>query len=157
MFEINEKVFVKRFGAGVIKNIQEKEFNGIIKKYYEINLIISGICICVPFDEENKIRRIIDKKEVQKVFDVLSKTYEKMPYKCIERYKLYKYVLEKGDILEIAKLIKRFYLTYKHKKISKLDKNSFDELLNLLCSEISLALCEDYSDVKKKIYEILNI
>ncbi|CCC57815.1 CarD family transcriptional regulator [Caloramator australicus] len=155
MFEIGDKVFVKNFGGGVITNIQEKNVNGIRKKYYEIKLVIDNICIYLPIDEKNKIRGVIERSKLEDCLKILKEFKGDLPNKCIDRYKLYKYTLEQTDPIEMAKLIKCMDVNFKRKKPSNFDKNNFEKILNTFCSEICLVLQRDFNETKKIILENL--
>ncbi|MCX7904611.1 MAG: hypothetical protein N2486_08860 [Caloramator sp.] len=155
MFEIGEKVFVKNFGGGIITNIQEKNVNGIRKKYYEIKLMIDDICIYLPVDEKNKIRRVIEEKELEDVLKILKDFKGSLPSKCIDRYKLYKSTLEQADPKEMAKLIKCMNMNFKTKKPSNFDKNNFEKILNIFCSEICLVIRRNLKETKNFILENL--
>lgn len=157
MYEIGDKVFVKKYGAGIIKAIEEKNIDGIVKKYYQIELNNNKMSIFLPIEDDEKVRAIIKIGDAEKVIDILKSGDYKLPNTSLERYKVYKNTLLSYDIFEYAKVLKAIAEKYKFKKAPRLDYKAMDEFVMLISSEISIALDEGFETTKKKIIEILNL
>ncbi|KRQ86074.1 RNA polymerase-binding transcription factor CarD [Caloramator mitchellensis] len=157
MYSIGDKVLVKKYGAGIIRAIEEKNIDSVIKKYYLIELNNNKMSIFLPIEDDEKIRIIIKREDVGKVLDILKNGVYELPHTSLERYKLYKNALLSYNIFEYAKALKAVAEKYKSKKAPQLDYKAMNELLILISSEISIALDEEFEETKKKIIEILNL
>ncbi len=51
LFEIGDKIVYPMHGAGVIKQIEEREVFGKIHKYYIIEMPIGDMCLMIPVDK----------------------------------------------------------------------------------------------------------
>ncbi|CDF58926.1 CarD family transcriptional regulator [Thermobrachium celere] len=153
MFNIGDKIYHPKFGAGFIVNIEEKEIYKTVKRYYIIKFIIDDVEIMLPVDERNniKIREVIKAEDVEKIFDVSNKKHSKLPSKWIDRLKIYDNVISKGDVFEIAQLILDIKALSKNKSLSSSEEKILDNCILLLSSEISIILDVSIDEAKQKI------
>jgi hypothetical protein len=80
MFNIGDKVVYPMHGAGVIESIEEKEILGSKNKYYIMRMPIEGMSVMIPIDniEVLGIRRVVDKRDAERVFEILSQNPTEM-------------------------------------------------------------------------------
>ena len=78
MFNIGDRIVYPRQGVGVINLIEEKEFNGKLQKYYNIQILHNSLKLMLPASsaETCHLRHISDEKELD---DML---YEINNYHC---------------------------------------------------------------------------
>lgn len=158
MFLIGDIIYYPVFGAGNIINIEERDVYGEVNRYYIIKLIISGMSIMVPlnYEEDGKIRRAIEERRCEEIFDILKDQSEKLPSKWVERYKYYNLSIKEGDIFKLAEILRDIAALGKLKNLSKSEVKFFEDILNLVSGELSLVLSKDFLEVKSSIKNILN-
>jgi CarD family transcriptional regulator len=158
MFFIGDGIFYPKYSAGYIVNIEEKEIYGVAKKYYVIKLIINELLTMIPMEFENskRLRKVIEKNEYEKIVELLNSEIGVLPSKWGDRYKLYNKYIEEGDIYKLTTLIRDIYLMPRRKEISKSDMKTFDEVLCMIASELSIVLEIQYEEMKRILIDMLN-
>ncbi|SHE76240.1 MULTISPECIES: CarD family transcriptional regulator [Caloramator] len=153
MFNIGDKIYHPKFGAGTIVNIEEREILKEIKRYYMIKFVIEGIEIMLPVDDNSykKIRRVIEKEELETIFNKRSGSPKSLPPKWIDRLKLYESILSKGDPYEMADIIRDINFLSQKKQLSKSEEKVLENFILFLSSEISIVLNVSIDEGKQKI------
>ena len=74
MFKIGDKAVYPAHGVGVIEDIKCKVISGNKRTFYVLRILEKEMTIMIPTDNAESVglRGIIDKKEVSKVFRILS-------------------------------------------------------------------------------------
>lgn len=149
MLYIGDKVFYPSFGAGTVIGTEEKEVYGDINKYYIIKLT-NEIITMVPVDTRKSkgIRACISEEKCVKALEELKKPYNHLPYKWLDRYKIYTKVIKEGDFKNMWNTLRDILGLKKTKKLSKSEEKFFQEILNFTSDEISIVLGLDINKVK---------
>ncbi|WDC85506.1 CarD family transcriptional regulator [Caloramator sp. mosi_1] len=152
MFNIGDKIYHPKFGAGSIVNIEEKEILKEIKRYYMIKFIIDDIEIMLPVDynSHKKVRKVIKEEELKIIFRKMSESPNKLPSKWIDRLKLYELILSEGDAYKIAETIRDINFLSSKKQLSKSEDKILDNFILFLSSEISIILNVSIEEAKQK-------
>ncbi|MCX7821743.1 MAG: hypothetical protein N2258_08745 [Brevinematales bacterium] len=157
MFKVGDKVFYPFHGAGEISEIKEKEVLGSKNIYYEIYFPLTGTKISVPANNAEKIclRYLSNEKVIKESLLYLSSNdfYSDLNWK--NRYTKYQILLKSGTLLEMMEVLKSLYIQSKKKEISITEKRLYNQTLNLVANEISLALNKNIEDVKKELLDIM--
>lgn len=153
MFNIGDKIYHPKFGAGTVVNIEEREILKEIKRYYMIKFIIDGIEIMLPVDDNShrKIRRVIEKEKLEQLFKKISESPSSLPTKWIDRLKIYESILSKGSAYEIAEIIRDINFLSIKKQLSKSEEKVLENFILFLSSEISIVLDVSIEEAKQKI------
>ncbi|GIW48864.1 MAG: hypothetical protein KatS3mg079_340 [Caloramator sp.] len=153
MFNIGDKIYHPKFGAGTIVNIEEREILKEIKRYYMIKFIIEGIEIMLPVDDNShkRIRKVIDKEELETILKKINDSPNSLPSKWIDRLKLYELILSKGDPYEMAEIIRDINFLSRKKQLSKSEEKVLENFILFLSSEISIVLNVSIDAGKQKI------
>ena len=71
--KIGDRVVYPMHGAGEVVGIEENEVGGVIQSYYVLSLPMGNLKLMLPVDkvEENGIREIIDKAQLDSVAEIL--------------------------------------------------------------------------------------
>lgn len=159
MFNIGEVVFIPVFGAGRVLSIEDRDIHGDIGRYYIVNLIISNMNIMVPVDskEAERIRRVIKPEEYLKILHILGDCPKKLPSKWLDRYKHYNECIKSGNIFKLSGILRDISGLSKVKKISKSELKIFNEVLDMISSEIALVLLRNLNETKADILNLLNL
>lgn len=153
MFNIGDKIYHPKFGAGTVVNIEEREILKEIKRYYMIKFIIDGIEIMLPVDDNShrKIRRVIEKEKLEQLFKKISESPSSLPTKWIDRLKIYESIFSKGSAYEIAEIIRDINFLSSKKQLSKSEEKVLENFILFLSSEISIVLDVSIEEAKQKI------
>ena len=103
MFKVGDHIVYPMYGAGIITDIEEKDFLGEICTYYSVSLPYSRMEASVPVDncEELGVRAIIDQSRIDEVIEVLKGDTEPMNPNWNKRYRENTERMQTGDILEV--------------------------------------------------------
>ncbi|HYE82981.1 MAG TPA: CarD family transcriptional regulator [Clostridia bacterium] len=153
MFNIGDKVFYPRHGAGVIEGIEEKEVLGEKCKYYVIRIALGDMKVMVPLDkmEAHGIRAITIKDKVDDIYSILSGETGSMCKNWSKRYRDNETKIRRGDIYEIAELVKNLTVADREKKLSTGEKRMLESAGQLLISELMLILDESFEIVEEAV------
>ena len=142
MFNIGDKVVYPMHGAGIIESIEEKEILGSKNKYYIMRMPIEGMSVMIPIDniEALGIRTVVDKREADRVFEILSQNPTEMNKIWTKRYRENEKIIKNGDIFEISEIVRNLILQDRAKKLSVGEKKILTNAKNILVSELMLSL-----------------
>ncbi len=140
MFNIGDKVVYPMHGAGVIKDIEEKNILGQKESYYIIQMP-GEVKVMVPTAkaEEIGVRNIIDGETANKVFKVLETDSTEMSMNWNKRYRDNMEKMKSGDIYEIADVVRNLSFKQKERGLSTGEKKMLLNAKQILVSELTLA------------------
>lgn len=156
MFKVGDVVVYPHHGAGVIEGISEKNIGGETRTYYELRMCQGNLKVLVPADatEEVGIRKVISKKEVDKVFEVLSAEQTPMPSNWNHRYKKNRDKLRSGDIFQVAEVVRNLTLRDMEKGLSSGEKRMLNQAREILASELMYAVQVEVDEALRMIEEV---
>lgn len=140
MFNIGDKIAYTVHGAGIIVDIQEKEFLGISESYYILQLPIDEMTISIPVSEceKNRIRPIINKEQGEKVLEILKSDCTEMSANWGKRYRDNLEIFKTGDIFEIADIVRNLSILHNRKGLSASEKKMLNNAKRVMASELML-------------------
>ncbi len=157
MFKVNALIFYPIHGVGKIKKIERKKIFDEARKYYVIEFLNNNIKIMVPVDkaEEIGVRLIIKKHESSKILKLLKAKPGKMEEDWKARYQNNQDRVKTGSIHENARVVRDLYHRNKEKELSLMERKMYENALDHLTLEISIARKSSYENVEKIINKIL--
>ena len=140
MFNIGDKVVYPMHGAGMIKDIEEKNIMGEKVSYYIIEMP-GEVKVMVPTAkaEEIGVRNIIDADTASNVFKVLETDSTEMSMNWNKRYRDNMEKMKSGDIYEIADVVRNLSFKQKERGLSTGEKKMLLNAKQILVSELTLA------------------
>ena len=140
MFKVGDKVVYPMHGAGKIESIEERSILDETHQYYIIKMP-GEVKVMVPISkaEENGLRYIIDKETAGKVIKVLEEDCTEMSDKWNKRYRDNVEKIKKGDIYEVADIVRNLVFKQKDKGLSHTEKKMLLNAKQILVSELVLA------------------
>jgi CarD family transcriptional regulator len=159
MFKIGDKVSHPVFGVGNIENIEEKKILGKKEKYYILNLFINEMTLMIPVNKVDKIglRYIIDPKIVPDILNVLgTKIDDDMDANYKQRIKSQTDMVDSGDILKVAEVVKNYVHRKDQEKLSSTEKGLYERANKILVGEISVACDIEKNKAKYLIKEAIH-
>lgn len=156
MFKIGDKVVYPMHGAGVIEGIVEREVLGVLHKYYVLKIPIGSMKVFIPLGKVRDIgvRNIVDRRELQEVFEVLKGKTNILSANWNRRYRANLEKLKSGDIFDVAEVVRDLTLRDKEKGLSSGEKRMLENARQILISEIVLAKDIDESKADAMLLEM---
>ncbi len=159
MFKIGDKVSHPNFGVGAIEKIEEKNILGKKQQYYILKLSINEMILMIPVNRAKEIglRHIIDRKTVPEVLNVLGDKVDKeMRENYKQRIKTQSEMVDSGDLLKVAQVVKNYTYLKRKDKLSTTEKGLLERAQKILESEISAACNIEKNKVKFLIKEAVD-
>ena len=138
MFKVGDHIVYPMYGAGTITDIVEKDFLGEIRTYYSVDLPYSRMEASVPVDNCEKlgVRPVIDQARISEVMEVLGGDTEPMNPNWNKRYRENTERMQKGDILEVAAVVRNLVRSDRAKPLSTGEKKLLGTAKQILESEL---------------------
>ncbi|HMO01957.1 MAG TPA: CarD family transcriptional regulator [Oligoflexia bacterium] len=155
-FKVGDKVVYPRHGVGEIKEIKKKTVAGIETQVLEIVIAESGMKLTVPVDHAyvNGLRKVLDKKGVNKVYEILRKRQGKIELQTWNRrFREYSQKINTGSVYEIAEVLRDLCVLSSDKELSFGEKKMLDTAQHLLVNEIAIAKARPAERVKTELKE----
>lgn len=141
MFEIGSKIVHPMHGAGIIQKIEKKKILGEIKQYYILELPSGDMSVMIPVEsgESVGIRPIVDKSKALEAIEILKQDSTRMDPNWNRRHRDNMEKLKKGDILEVAEVVRNLMRVNRIKSLSAGEAKMLANARQILISEIILA------------------
>lgn len=152
-----DKVVYPGHGVGEILTVMAKSILGSEQKVFEIRIISSGMKIMVPVAQAEGVglRRVVDKKSVDKVYEILKNRNFKIDTQTWNRrFREYSQKIETGSVFEIAEVLRDLSVLGGDKELSFGEKKMLDRAKSLLVSEIAIAKARTPERVMGELSEI---
>jgi CarD family transcriptional regulator len=156
-FKVGDKVVYPAHGVGVIEAIQSRIMSGGEQRYYMLTILESGMRIMVPVTQAKTVglRRVVDAKTVEKVYDILrDRSAEICRQTWNRRYREYTQKIKTGSVFEIAKVIRDLSVLKSDKELSFGERKMLDTAQGLLVKEISIAKSRPEETVRAELQQI---
>lgn len=154
-FKVGDSVVYPGYGVGKISSIEFKEIKGKRERFIilEFNETGNVSTVMIPDSSVERvgIRYISSKIEVEKAFNVLKSPVEENYSSWKERFTAHSEMVQKGDLISIAKVLKSLYTHNQKKPLSFREKKLYQKCYNLLLSESSLAINKSKEEIEKLI------
>jgi len=142
MFKIGDKAVYPAHGVGVIEDIKAKVISGTKQTFYVLRILEKDMTIMIPRDNIKNVglREIINKKDVPKVFRILSEKNGKIDCQTWNRrYREYMEKIKSGSVFEVAEVLRDLIHLRCDKDLSFGEKQMLDLAQSLLIKELSIA------------------
>jgi CarD family transcriptional regulator len=142
MFKIGDKAVYPAHGVGVIEDIKSKVISGTKQTFYVLRILEKDMTIMIPRENIKNVglREIINKKDVPKVFRILSEKNGKIDCQTWNRrYREYMEKIKSGSVFEVAEVLRDLIHLRCDKDLSFGEKQMLDLAQSLLIKELSLA------------------
>lgn len=158
MFYLGDRVVYPMYGAGVIKEIEKKEIDGVEGVYYVINMPIGNLKITVSANkaEQLGLRKIVDSSQVYEALhnSLIASNQENNNWN--QRYKENLEKIKTGKIDKLAEVIKNLWSREKEKGLSSAEKKMFTNAKQILISEVILSEEIGKDEAELKLLNALN-
>ncbi|MCB0355246.1 MAG: hypothetical protein KDD64_17060, partial [Bdellovibrionales bacterium] len=159
-FKLGDKVVYPGHGVGEITEVIDRTIAGSNHQVYQMTLIDKNkkeFMAMVPVAQADSVglRRVVDKKTVDKVFEILrDRSFKIDTQTWNRRFREYTQKLKTGSVFEIAEVIRDLSVLSIDKDLSFGEKKMLESAQNLLASEIAIARSRSEEKVMTELREM---
>jgi len=149
-FKTGDKIVYPGHGVGEIEGVRTTVLGGEEHHIYNIKILDSGMKVMVPLSQATAVglRRIIDKKAIDTVYDILRDRNFKIDTQTWNRrFREYSQKIKTGSVFEIAIVLRDLSVLSSDKELSFGEKKMLDMAEALLVSEIAIAKARPHDKV----------
>lgn len=157
-FKAGDKIVYPAHGVGEITEVRVKRIGTEDHRFYEINILESGMRIMVPTGQADTVglRKVIDKVTIQKIYTILGQRNVKVDTQTWNRrYREYTQKIKTGSVYEMAEVLRDLTVLGKGKDLSFGEKKMFDTVRDLLVSEIAIAKSRTQDKILGELADII--
>lgn len=156
-YSVGDTVIYPHHGAAVIERKEDREMQGVSREYLVLRLTYGDLTLMVPADacDEVGIRKVVSKKEVEQVLDVLRVPEGKAAVNWSRRFKANYEKLRSGDIYQVAEVVRNLATREKDKGLSAGEKRMLTKAKQILLSELAVAIKKDEAKAEQLVEETL--
>lgn len=158
-FKVGDKVVYPGHGVGEITELKATNIGGSQQQFFQITILESGMKIMVPTKQAESVglRRVADKKTVEKVYEILRERNFKIDTQTWNRrFREYSQKIKSGSLFEIAQVLRDLAVLSSDKELSFGEKKMLDLAQNLLVSEIAISRARSHEKVMVELKEIFH-
>ena len=154
-FKVGDLAVYPAHGVGRINAIETKIVNGETHDFYMMKILENDMIIMIPTSnvEQVRLRDIIDKKEIPKVYEVMKQRRESPAETQTwnRRYREYMDKIKTGSLYDVAEVFRDLSLLKLTKDLSFGERKLFDTAQILLVMELSTARNTDEQTIISEI------
>ncbi len=158
MFEIGDVVVYPIHGVARVLDIKKEKIGDSDQLCYilETEINKANTVIKLPVDKvtSNRVRKIVDEKEVPKVIEILQIRTKSDAQTWNKRLREYQEKMRNGSIFQAAEVFRDLSLLKESKDLSYGERRLFDQARNLLIKELSIAQKTDEREIERAISRI---
>ena len=139
-FRIGEKIVYPTHGVGIVEQIHKWPSSGTGQDFYLLRIYSSSLRVMVPFSSAKSVglRRIVKRREVQKVLQFLS-AGDCSPmgdWKC--RFKDNTEKMRSGSLIQVAEVLKCLLTVCRTQELSFRERKMLERSRYLIASELAV-------------------
>jgi CarD family transcriptional regulator len=157
MLTIGEKIFIAGYGAGYIQDMDNRELSGIMCEYINIYLILDNMNFMIPINriENYKIRKALNRAELEKVLNTISNGADDIEGNWNNRYRINKKKIQSGNTLKMCQVIRDLYYLKKEDMLPPGELKILERVEGMVASEIMLVLELSMEEALGKIWSLV--
>jgi CarD family transcriptional regulator len=138
-FKIGDKVVYPNHGLGIIEQIEKRSMGDRMEEFLTLRIVANDSTVMVPRSNTTNVglRRVVTKKEVEEVFDVLKDTKITLYDDWKGRFQENSDKMRTGSITEVARVFKSLSHLAIQKNLSYRERRMLDKAKYLIVSEIA--------------------
>ncbi|OLD64658.1 MAG: hypothetical protein AUI47_04940 [Acidobacteria bacterium 13_1_40CM_2_68_5] len=138
-FKIGDKVVYPNHGLGVIEQIEKRATGDRVEEFLTLRIVANDSTVMVPRSNTANVglRRVVTRKEVEEVFDVLKDTKITLYDDWKGRFQENSDKMRTGSITEVARVFKSLSHLALQKNLSYRERRMLDKAKYLIVSEIA--------------------
>lgn len=152
-FKVGDKVVYPNHGIGVIEEITQRPGEGEDRSFYCLRILANQSTVMVPTSNTDQVglRKVISRKEIDRVFRILRASDVLVPGDWKGRYQENSDRMRTGSIDEVAQVLKNLALLSQSKSLSYRERKMLDKARYLVISEIAEVSKMPEAQVEEKV------
>jgi CarD family transcriptional regulator len=157
-FRIGDKVVYPNHGIAVVENINERDVGDDAIKFYQLRLCSNNSIVMIPTTGIRQVglRKIINDKEVNKLYRILQNGVVREYDNWMGRYRENLEKMQSGSIFDVAEVLKNLFFLSNQKDLSYREKKMFTKARYLIVSELMEVQEMSEQDVELKLDKALS-
>jgi CarD family transcriptional regulator len=159
-FKVGDLAVYPAHGVGRIEAIESRVINDEKHDFYIMKVLENSMVIMIPTwnVESVRLRDVISKEEIPKVYDVIKQNRESLINNQTwnRRYREYMDKIKTGSIYDVAEVFRDLYVIKITKDLSFGERKLFDTATTLLVSELSIASNTNEETIMSKIESLFD-
>ncbi len=150
---IGDKVVYPNHGLAVIENINERSYGGQNVQFYNLRIFSNSSLVMIPKTAILTVglRRIINDKEVNKLYRILQNGEVDEYDNWMGRYRENLEKMQSGSIFKVAAVLKNLFYLSNQKDLSYREKKMFSKARYLIVSELKEVQELPEPDIEKRL------
>lgn len=159
LFKVGDKVVYPNHGVGVIEQIMDASSSGVDSTFYRLRILANDSTVLVPTSNTIQVglRKVLSKKDVDKVFKVLRNGKVEITSDWKGRFQENSDKMRTGDIYEVARVLKNLTYLSKSKNLSYRERKMLDKSKYLIVSEIAEVANVPEDQIEAKVDKAVSI
>ncbi len=154
-FLVGDLAVYPAHGVGRIESIESRDINGESMKFYIMKILENGMTIMIPTAnvESVGLRSVINKKDIPKVYDVMTQRKNSIldNQTWNRRYREYMDKIKTGSLFDVAEVFRDLFLLRLTKDLSFGERKLLDTAQGLLLKELCTAKDTDEATMMTEI------
>lgn len=158
-FKVGEKVVYPNHGIAIVENIRERSVgDSAVQQVYQLRICSNNSLVMIPIDGIKIVglRKIINDKEVNKLYRILQNGIVQEYDNWMGRYRENLEKMQSGSIFQVAEVLKNLFYLSNQKDLSYREKKMFSKARYLIISELMEVQELPEQDVEKKLDRALS-
>lgn len=157
-FRVGDKVVYPNHGIAVVENINDRSVGDSSMKFYQLRLSSNNSLVMIPTNGIRQVglRKIINDREVNKLYRILQNGVVQEYDNWMGRYRENLEKMQSGSIFEVAEVLKNLFFLSNQKDLSYREKKMFIKARYLIVSELMEVQELSEQDVEKKLDRALS-
>ena len=155
MYQVGDKILYPMHGAGIIKQVENREILGEVKAYYFLHVPCGDMNVMIPVDNCDAIgvRPIVTEEEIQAAIEILRQESTQMTGNWNKRYRENMEKIKTGNIELVAEIVRNLTRIDRENRLSAGEKKMLTNVRKILQSEIMLVCNIDETEARRIIEE----
>lgn len=158
-FKVGDKIVYPGHGVGKIDELTARSIAGTKQEFFNISIIETGLKIMVPVLQAETVglRKVVDKKSIDKIYAILKTKRKKLDTQTWNRrFREYSQKIQTGSLYEIAEVLRDLSALRGDKELSFGEKQMYEKAESRLVSEIAIARAKSRDKVRVELQTILS-
>ncbi len=156
MFSVDELVVYPAQGVGKVERIETQEIGGVATELIIVRILSNNVTLMVPVRNAKNVglRGVYTPAQAEEIYEYLNDRSDFTGYSgqnWNRRYREYSEKLKSSSLRDVAYVLKELILIGKDKELSFGERRLLEQAMGLISLELSFALKQDQSEVKKSI------
>lgn len=152
--KVGDKVVYPNHGLAVVETVNESDLG----EFYQLRIVSNNSLIMIPMDGIDTVglRKIINSREVNKLYRILQNGMVEEYDNWMGRYRENLEKMQSGSIFQVAEVLKNLFYLSNKKDLSYREKKMFTKARYLIVSELMEVQELPEPEVEKKLDKALS-